>query len=491
MKQTLIGVDIGTTNIKAVAFSTDGSQLASITTPTITHYPRPGWAQYRPDEIWRAICKVLNQLMGQLAADIEPAGIAFSSMAESAIPVDAAGQPTYDSIAWFDHRTVPQSEWWLENIGQEKTTAITGLPVSPMAGILNLMWIRENAPDAFARTRSWLNMADYSVFRLCGVQATDHSLASRMMTLDLAQKSWSQTLLEDADLAASLLAELVPSGMLLGHIHAEAAAATGLPIGLPVCSGGHDHVCGAFALGLTEAGDVLDSMGTAEGVVLTLNEPNLLPSVTTRSISQGLHVIPDRAYAMGGVTFSGGSVDWIRQILLGTLQADETSTIASFEKMIALASDVPAGSGGVFFLPHLRQANPPIKDTKARGAFIGLTSEATAGHFVRAVLEGVAYDYQRAFENMTEAFQIEPQRIYATGGGTRNRLWIEIKAMVCGQEISTPQVNEATCLGAAALAGIGAGVYDSFKDANQQLAFTIQRTPTDKNTHKYCAISTT
>jgi len=483
MTNTLIGVDIGTTNIKGVAFSLEGVQLASATTPTLTQYPRPGWAQYQPDDIWDGICTVLRQLTEQLSAEMEPASIAFSSMAESAIPVDAQGQPTYDSIAWFDHRTAPLAQWWQEQIGQEQTTQITGLPIHPMCGILKLLWIKENEPEAFARTQSWLNMADYAVYRLCGAQATDYSLASRTMALDLDRKCWSQSLLGQADLTESLLAELVPSGTLLGHVHAEAAAATGLPEGTAVCSGGHDHICGSFGLGLTEAGDALDSMGTAEGIVLILDKLNLSTDVTTRSIAQGIHVIPNRYYSMGGVTFSGGSVDWIRQILLGAMP--EQSTTASFEKMVALASEVPAGSDGLFFLPHLRQANPPINDANARGAFIGITSDATTGHFARAVLEGVAYDYQRAFENMMDTFQVTPNRIYATGGGTRNPLWMAIKAQVCGQEINIPQVDEATCLGAAMLAGVGAGVYRDFSEAGQQIEFSMRDVPSDSAGHQF------
>jgi len=481
MQQALIGVDIGTTSIKAVAFAPDSRALATVSVPTQTHYPRPDWAQYDPYEIWDAVCLVLRQLCQQLPADATPTAIAFTSMGEAAIPVDARGEPTHPAIAWFDRRTTPQADWWRAQIGADETARITGLNVRPLYGITKLMWLRENAPDAFQRTVRWLNMADYGAFRLCGVQATDYSLASRTMVLDLAHKRWSQQLLDTIHLPASLLATLTPSGVLLGRVHTAAAETTGLPEGLPVVSGGHDHVCGALALGITEPGDMFDSMGTAEGLLIALEQPQLDPEVVAQGIEQGAHVAPDRTYAMGGLYFAGGCIDWIRRTLLAApVHADEDATYA---ELIELAEAAPPGSGGVFFLPHLRMANPPINDPRSRGAFVGLSSDTGPGHFARAVIEGVAYEYHQSFEATIAAFGLTPQRIIVTGGGARNRLLLQIKAALLGEPLLVPAVDEATCLGAAMLAGVGAGAYSGFADAAEQIQHVITRIEPDETLH--------
>ncbi|MEM7126279.1 MAG: FGGY family carbohydrate kinase [Chloroflexota bacterium] len=480
MQHTIIGVDLGTTSIKAVAFGLDGTQLAKESTPTITHYPRSGWAYFEPEEIWDAICLVLRRLVAKLPAGIEPGAIAFTGMAEAGVPLDEQGQPTHNIIAWFDKRTEPQSDWWLEHIGMDETAQITGLPVKPAFGILKLLWIRQNAPDAFRATRRWLNMADYGAFRLCGAMTTDYSLASRMMVLDLAKRAWSKSLLDAIELPANILGELVQGGTELGYIHAEAASATGLPKGLPVCSGGHDHVCAGFALGLIEPGDALDSMGTAESMVLTTAQPRLEPAITKRGIGQGIHVMPGRNYAMSGLNFASGSIDWSRQLLLSAVDDK-----LSYEKLIELATSAPPGSDGLFFVPHLRRANPPHIDIRGRGAFIGITSDADTSHFARAVVEGVAYDYQQAFDNTTDTFGLEPNRQVATGGGTRNSLLMEIKAHLSGLTINVPEIEEATCLGAATLAGVGAGFYHSYEDAVNQLDYVTRKIEPDPIQHRF------
>ncbi|MCA9996021.1 MAG: hypothetical protein KDE56_09765 [Anaerolineales bacterium] len=480
----LIGVDLGSTNIKAVAFGLGGEQLAQATTPTITHVPRPGWAEYGAEEVWTAVCSVLRQLLANLPANAVPAAVTCSSMAEAGVALDAHGQPLYPFISWFDQRTIPQAEQWARHIGEETTAKITGLGVRPVYGIFRLLWLRDNAPDLFRRTRRWLNMADYGAFRLCGATATDYSLASRMLLLDLARKEWSATLLEANGLDGSVLGELVPSGTQVGRVSSQAAAETGLPAGLPVCSGGHDHVCGAFGLGLTQVGDTFDSMGTAESLMMTTAAPQLDGSVTRRQIGQGVHVAPNRYYAMSGVQMSGGAVDWVRRLLLGAALGD-AATPEGYEQLMQLAGEAPPGSGGVFFVPHLRRANPPHVNPHARGAFVGITGDSSRSHLARAVLEGVAYEYQLVLENMAEAVGVQPSKLVATGGGTRNGVWMGIKTAVSGLPITIPAVDEAVCLGAAMLAGVGSGVYASFADAAAQVQFASRTIQCDPTLHQF------
>ncbi|MEZ4711056.1 MAG: FGGY family carbohydrate kinase [Caldilineaceae bacterium] len=481
LPQCLIGVDIGTSNIKAVAFGLDGAELLIESTPTITHYPGADRAYFEPEEIWDAICRVLRPLCHKLGDLAQPAAIAFTSMGEAAIPLDAQGRHTYPAIAWYDRRTVPQVEWWREAIGAEETAQITGLPLNPIFGITKLLWIRQHQPDAFTRTVRWLNMADYGAYRLSGAQCTDMSLASRMLVLDLKERRWSTRLLNALELPVELLGELAPSGVQVGAVHAEAAAQTGLPQGLPVVSGGHDHICGALALGITEPGDVFDSMGTAEGLFIATEQPVHNAQTMASGVGQGVHTRAGRYYAMSGLYFAGGCIDWVRRLLLA-YAPDQ-----SFDKLIELANAVPPGSEGVTFLSHLRMANPPIIDSHSRGAFVGLSSAAGPGHLARAAIEGVAYEYHFAYESIVKTFGLAPGRLIVTGGGSRNRLLLQIKAALVKRPLLLPQINEATCLGAAMLGGIGAGVYASFEDAAAQVQFKTDVIEPDVRLHEIYA----
>lgn len=486
MKQTLIGIDIGTTNIKAVAFGVNGDELSKATTPTRTHSPQAGWAYFEPNEIWTDICAVLRKVIADLPAESEPAGVAFTSFGEAAAPLDKHGQPVYEMISWFDQRTQAQSDWWAETVGVEQTARITGLPVKPVFGILKLLWLRENEPQKFAQIDRWLNTADYGAYRLCGAQATDYSLASRMMVLDLKERAWSSTLLDAIEIPQSMLGQLVPSGTLLGHVHAEAAAETGLPEGLPVSAGGHDHICGSMALGITKTGDVFDSIGTAEAVMVLTDEPVLHPTITQQGVGQGIHVYPNRSYAMCGLQFAGGSMEWVRQLLFAEKRGgDFGSDESSFPQMLDAARAVPPGSEGVFFLPHLLRANPPAVDLKSRGAFIGMSPDTGRGTLARAVFEGLAYEAQQSQDVMTDVLNVKLERLIATGGGTRNDLFMQIKADLAGHPITIPDVDEATCLGAAILAGVGAGVYRNFEDAGEQIRYTSHTVAPNLDRHAF------
>ena len=285
--------------------------------------------------------------------------------------------------------------------------------------------------------------------------------------------AWSEELLNDIGIPKQMLGSIVPSGEKIGVVTAKAAKQTGLPQGLPVCAGGHDHLCAALALGVTEPGDLFNSIGTSEAIVATLDKPNPGPTFSENGIAQGVHVVPNRYYAISGMYFSGGSFDWLTQLLCATA-GEGPASADDLTQIIQQAQSVYPGCDGAYFLPHLMQANPPTFDPKSRGAFVGLTRDASRGHLARAVLEGLAFEYQRLSDCVCESFEIKTPRLIATGGGTRNALLMEIKASLAKRPIAVPDVEEATCLGAAMLAGLGTGVYKDVADAHSSIRFDSQ-----------------
>lgn len=447
----LVGVDVGTTNIKAVIFNPQGQIIGQASLPTPTHYPQPAWAYFDPEALWQNTAQALRQATAQVEDAKQIVSIAVASMGETAVPIDARGRPTYQAIAWFDRRTQPQVEWLEQTIGKDRLFAVSGLSLQPIFGLCKLLWIKENQPDAFARTVRWLNVADYIAYRLCGVPATDYSLASRTLALNLKRLQWAEDLIKEVDLSPAIFAPLSPSGAPLGPITPEAATATGLPIDTQVAVGGHDHVCGALAIGVVQPGAMLNSLGTAEAAFVPLHQPITDPQMGRQGYTQGAHVVAGHYYVLGGLYTSGACVEWWREIL---------GQAVDHETLIAEAEQVPPGSLGVCFLPHLRLANAPYDDPKGRGAFVGLSTDIKSGALFRAILEGLAYESRLTLESLLDyPGVVAPEKIYAIGGSTRNRLLMQLKATIFNQAITVAEVTEATSLGAAILGGLGAGIY--------------------------------
>lgn len=456
----LLGIDVGTTNIKAAIFDETGQCLAIASLPTVTHVPRTGWAFHRPEELWRqtvdAIRAALRQVPNRTVQSIE--GIAVASVGEAGVPLDKHGEPTYDVIAWFDRRPIPQIERLEARFGQDRLFAISGLSLQPIWTLCKILWLRDEEPDAFARTVHWLLTADYIAYRLCGERATDFSLASRTLAFDVQARSWHHGLLADIGVPPSLFAPPVPSGHRLGTVTDAAAAETGLPSTAVVSAGGHDHVVGALGAGITSPGQMLNSIGTAEALLLPTSEPILDAQYGADGYTQGCHVIPDTNYVVAGHVTAGAAVNWAHEVIGGG---------ADLASLITEAEAIPPGSNGAAFLPHLRLSNPPVVDPRTRGAFVGLHSDTKRAALFRAVLEGLVLETRQSLSGMLRYPGVpSPDEIIAIGGGARNRLLMAIKASAFKMPIRVIDVPEAAALGAALLGGVGAGVYrDAFAAA--------------------------
>lgn len=455
----LVGLDVGTTNVKAVVYEPIGRAVAGASVATRTHHPKAGAAHYVATELWEQVVTALREALGMLDPEQVSAirGVAVTSMGESGVPLDKHGEPTFDAIAWFDTRSAPQAAALGERFGRDALFASSGLSLQPIWSLCKLLWLREHEPQAFDRTVRWLNVADYIAYRLSGVHATDYSLASRTHALVLRERRWNETLLNDLGIPIEMFAPLVASGERLGPITPEAARQTGLPAATLVAAGGHDHVCGALAAGVTEPGQVLNSIGTAEALFAPLLEPVSDPTFGEQGYTQGAHVVPDRYYAFGGQYTSGASIEWLRDIL---------GTDVPYDNLIAEAVATPPGSLGACFLPYLRIAAPPHDNPNPAGAFVSLSTDAGRGAMVRAVFEGVAFASKASLDPLLAHAGIDqPESITAIGGVTKNELLMQIKASVFDCGITVAGVEEATTLGAAILGGIGAGVYNNFAAA--------------------------
>ena len=284
--------------------------------------------------------------------------------------------------------------------------------------------------------------------------------------LDLQQRTWATPLLEAAGIPSTLLPPPVASATALGCVRPEVAAATGLPADCVVGVGGHDHVCGLIAAGADRPGVLLDSLGTAEALSFVSEAPLTDPALGWDGFNQGVIEV-DRPlyYVFGGLPTAAASVEWFRALYAGVDHAT----------LIAEADAAPAGSDGVLFLPHLRLGSPPFPDPIGRGAFLGLSAATSRGALFRALLEGIALDGANILKAMQKHLGIDaPERILAIGGSTRNHVLMRLKATAYGTPIAVLDLPDTTCLGAALLGGLAAGVFDDLADARSRLTVPVR-----------------
>jgi xylulokinase len=453
----LIGCDVGTTNLKVVLYDVEQRVYRVFSCPTRTYYPRQGWAEYHADEIWADLVGLLHRAVRQLSDPAAVKGVAVASMGEAGLLIDAQGQPLTPIIAWFDCRTEAQSQWWKENVGQTKVYTITGHPIHPSFGVNKLMWLRDYSPTTYSKAAHWLSVEDFVLYRLSGMLATDYSIASRTMAFDIAAHQWSGFLLEQAGISQDLMTPALPGGTAIGTVTKRSAQETGLPRGTPVATGGHDHICASFAVGAHKSGSLLDSTGTSESLILTVSEMLHSPEMCRYNFAQECHVVEDRYAVLAGFPVAGYGIEWLNRVMEhGEVTRDYG---------LAEAAQAPPGAEGLFFLPHLRGSGSPTFDPFCRGAVIGLRPVHSRGHLLRAAVEGVCYELKSNLLALESAVGSPVEVIYATGKVTQNDLWLQTKADVTGKRLRVPQLSETAGLGAALLAGLGAGVFATPEEA--------------------------
>jgi len=453
-----VGMDIGTTNSKVGVFAEDGRQLAVVSRPTETLYDeRTGINYYDPERMWRSLYEALTEALASVdGASVVSIGIA--SMAESGLVVErSTGAPRSPFLPWFDTCSEPQAALIKRESDPFERFRRSGLHGSFKLGLAKLLWIKEHAGEAFeGGDPVWLSASSWIAYRLSGRMAFDDSLAARTYAYRIDRREWDVDFVRHFGLPGTLFPEAVAGGQPIGVVLPELRA-HGLTELTQVAIAGHDHVAAALAVGAVRPGTVYDSMGTAETLVGTLDERELTRDDFEAGLSFGVHIAKGRYFWMGGQSSSGGSVEWLRS-LLGDPQL-------SYERILALCAEAPEGPTGVLYFPYLAGSGAPKPDSRARAAFVGLAKSHGKPELLKAALEGTAYQLEmmkRSAERLTGA---GIDRLVVVGGGTRNPLWLSVKADITGCSLSLPGIPEATLLGAALASGIGGGLYGGAEEA--------------------------
>ncbi len=482
--QYLLGIDIGTSGTKALLInaSRDGEVVASCTKTYPLYTPKPLWAEQEPEDWWQATIAAIRQIIEE--SGVEPKqirGIGLSGQMHGSVFLDGANQVLRPAILWCDQRTQAECDWIMDRVGRERTVELISNPVLTGFTAGKIIWLRNHEPEVYAQVKKVLLPKDYIRLKLTGEFATEVSDASGTALFNVTKRDWAWEMLDAIGIPADWVPKAYESPEVSGRINAEAATLTGLKEGTPVVGGGGDQAAGAVGNGIVEPGIISSTVGTSGVVFAFADKPVVDPGLRVHTFC---HAVPGKWHVMGVMLSAGGSLRWYRDTFACQEQGVARALgMDPYDLMNAEAAKVCPGSEGLIFLPYLTGERTPYPDPNARGAFFGITLRHDRGHFVRSVLEGVAYGLRDSF-GILDAMGVPITQVRASGGGARSELWRQIQADVTGHDHVTINIDEGPALGVALLAGVGAGIYPSVEKACRSVIKVARTTNANLETKK-------
>jgi xylulokinase len=476
----LIGIDVGTSTCKVIAVDRDGRVVAVASRDYPMINLRPGWAEQEPDAWWRAAGEAIAELTSKLPEHgQEVVGIGMCGQMHGLTPLDAQGDVIRPAIMWNDQRAAAECDWITEQAGGlDELLRMTRNRMLPGFTGGKIIWLRDHEPDNYARMVRLLNPKDYVRYRMTGVYTTEVSDASGTGLFDVEHRTWSTELLEKIDVDPSLLPDVVESIEQTGTLAADLCEAWGLAADTPVFGGGGDAVIQTTAMGLIEEGSAGFTIGTAGIVAGGLSR---CPDNPEGRVQVGAGNEPGRWHIMGVTLSAGGAFQWLRDALTPLNDSEKLT----FERLVSLAKEIDPGAGGVLFLPYLLGERSPYVAPDASASFVGLSQMHNVGHISRAVLEGVLMNMREILEVCVEA-GLQTDQIIASGGATKEPLWLQLLADVLGREVVTVTgASEGGAYGAALAAGVGAGVWPDLPAALGQVEVERTFTPDPTSQERY------
>ncbi len=459
MSKYLLGIDIGTTNVKSVLFNEDGTKITEHSIEYPTYFIKAGWVEQSPEKWWEATVQTITSVVNESKVDGKDiAAIGVSSQAPTLVPIDRDGNVLRNGLIWMDRRSQPETDFLEKEIGSQKVKGITGNRIDPYYLSSKILWYKNNEPKLYKKTYKILQINGYINYRLTGTITTDISHASLMGVFDIKESQWSCKLADLIGYDMDLLPQVYDTTYVIGTVSQKVAKLTGLSSSTAVVCGTVDGSAATLEAGAVDIGDAVEMTGTSTVLNICTDkwrDPGLLFEM--------YHGLKDRLMICGAMSTTGASLKWYRDYLYRAEDGEKSADISPFELMNKKAERAEAGSGRLIFLPYMAGERSPIWDSYARGVFFGLHLETTREQMIRAILEGSAYGLRH---NIDEAKKIgvHIKELRSVGGGSKSDIWLKIKASVLNRPIIVPDTSTGAPFGDAIIAGAGVGIY---KNPNQ------------------------
>ena len=459
----LAGLDIGTTGCKLTVFDEEGRQLGR----AYRDYPVRRQVSGHEIDLSTMMDSVYAVLQEMAAQYPDIAGIGVTSFGETFVMVDEAGHPLHTAMLYTDPRGAEECARLVEQLGEDHIAHVTGLRPHQMYSISKIMWIKAHRPEVYASAKRIHLIEDFVVWHLTHNAQIDYSLATRTMAFDIHNLTWSQEVFDAAGIDVSLMSRPVPTGTPAGCLTADAAGRTGLGKTCTVVSVSHDQVAAAVGAGAFDGSIAVDGAGTVECLTPVYDG---MPDISVMSrgyFSVVPHAVPGK-YVAYAFSYTGGAlIQWCVETFAGKekelAKAEGISVYDYLERQYG--HDEPSG---LLVLPHFAGAATPYMDTGSKGAILGLTSATTAADLYRACMEGVAYEMRLNYEAL-QGSGIHFEKLHATGGGAKSRLWMQMKADILGLPITALETADAGTVGSAMLTGIAVGCFRDLDDAAKRM----------------------
>lgn len=481
-QQVVIGLDIGTTSTKAVAFGPRGQIRATHAVDYPLIQPQPSWAEQDPDQILQAVVDSVRSVMLKAkAVPKDVLAIGMSTAMHSLIALEADGKPLTRSIIWADNRSVLQSQRILQEYAGHDIYKRTGTPIHPMSPLSKILWMKEEEPEIFARTAKFVSIKEFVLHRLYGRFVVDYSIASATGLFHLETLQWDEEVLGLLCINKDQLSQPVPTTHILTEMNQDKASSMGIHPNTPFVIGASDGVLANLGVGAIGPGETAVTIGTSGAIRTVIEKPR-----TDEKARTFCYALTDRHWVIGGPTNNGGmALRWLKdEFAAPEVKAAKQLGRDPYDLMIERAEKIPAGSEGLLFLPFLAGERAPYWNANARGLFFGISLHHKREHFIRAVLEGVILSVFTVGVALRDLAG-DAVDIRVSGGFSRSAVWRQILADMMGREVLVPESHEASALGAAALALHAMGELDELEEIKDWIAIRHRQQPNPQHTETY------
>lgn len=473
-KQLLLGIDLGTTNVKVSVVTGGGEILGLSTRPLGLINTEPGWVEQDSRQWWESTVDCIREILTNVALPAgNIGGIGVSGQGTGATPVDTHGVALRHSIIWMDRRSEVIARRL--SIHRDRVFELSGNDIDPVYNSLAMIWIKENEPKLFEATHKYLTATEFINHRLTGEFAANDSDGGNEISYDMSRRDWSEDLAEIYGIPVGMMPKIHECTDIIGRVSREAAEKTGLSAGTPVVAGGEDTSSAALALGIKDVGQSYMSTGTSTNIGVCIDRP-----IGVRNVMSFPHVIKDLRFLNGNISTTGRCLQWFREEM-GSVGGSDIS----YEAMSEEAARSSVGANNLLFLPFLAGTFSPIPNTDARGVFCGISLNTARSDIIRSLMEGCAFELRHITDYLKDAgFPVSELR--ATGGPSKSDIWNQINCDVSGIPIVRVETLSDASVGDAMIAGVGTGVFADFNEAVEKTVRVGKRVdPLEKNRELY------